>query len=257
MFTTPIERAAWITATIGFLGTLLAAFIQRYRLPDLGLVVDPKDVDHNLKKIVRKVFPDSTLNRTILKRPDKFKGLYRADVRHVIFRQETLYQILSRVDDNVLFPLAKSIGESAAKDLFDKLNTLVRERKLSPGDIKLTNILSLLSYWDHTGGWGTYRLTNESNERRWTIQVNNDFLDIESKNSDEFWRGYFCGFSENCVSLLSENMRSVIKENDPLAPVLKADLSVKKVDCKRHSNYLLCIIQLDEIKAENEKQLQP
>jgi hypothetical protein len=243
-----VEKAAWITGILGFLGALIPTVIQKVHVPDLtGIVGTELQHDKALLSLVKRVFPGDTSSRTQLKR--SHAGLFRTGVRHVIFRQETACHIISQIDGDALFALAKEIGMGAAKDLFKQIQQAIDKGKI---DLKTVltpaQVLGLFSFWDHTGGWGNYRLLDtDSDDTEWKIRVENDFLNIEEAGKwCDFWRGYFWGLCAVCIQSLVDLSGNITALPKPIPVKIQAG-AVKDVKCERHNNHLLCIIQLTMI----------
>jgi hypothetical protein len=234
------EKAAWVTGLLGLLGVISKIISDRLS-PGLSAIVGPELADdRELKKLVRNIFPRCTTKHVELKKTNS--GLFRAEVRHVIFRRDTVCQIISRVAGDTLFTLAKEIGQSAATDLFNQVRNAINKRYIKKDFcLKPGAILALLSFWDHTGGWGNYHLIHsKTDEKIWTIRVDNDFLSKE--DGFEFWRGYFWGFCDICIHQLIE-ITQEYKYALPDALPYKLEIgSVKDVACMRQGDGFLCEI---------------
>jgi hypothetical protein len=130
--------------------------------------------------------------------------LMRADVRHVILRQESVQVLMRHVTTEQLYGAGKDIGIGAAKALFDHV---IKARLLIPSSAEA--LVKLWSYWDKTGGWGRLDLVpadpiaDSTQDGQWLISIENNFLETRDREETHrfcnFWSGYIHGFLDEAL----------------------------------------------------------
>ncbi len=181
-----------------------------------------------LKKTLNESIPNIVFDKS-----NDFKGqIDRWGIRHVIFRAETVIELMKSITNTkLLLNIGVGIGRNASKDLFEKVIIPNSGKHLIPGSIGA--FVQLLNYWDSSGGWGelSYREENnpKENNDRWILITENNFLSGNETNKDvnhlyAFWQGYIKGALDMAIEKLSAIYSSLpfeLKKQFSFPPYLK------------------------------------
>ena len=155
---------------------------------------------------IKEVFTAIDQNDTIPESSEKLiinfdNGIInRANVRHILLRQNTLLDLLHCIEAENLEKSGLKIGQDASKVLMDTL-----EGKYLPQNFDV--FISLWNHWDKTGGWGEYQFyKSKTDDNSYKFRVNNDFLyeDLDERKLFNFWVGYIKGFINYFLSEINE-----------------------------------------------------
>lgn len=157
------------------------------------------------KKQIDEVFTVIDQNDTVPESSEKLiinfdNGIInRANVRHILLRQNTLLDLLHCIEAENLEKSGLKIGQDASKVLMDTL-----EGKYLPQNFDV--FISLWNHWDKTGGWGEYQFyKNQTRDDSYNFCIKNDFLYEDSgRKLFNFWRGYIKGFINYFLSEINE-----------------------------------------------------
>lgn len=141
----------------------------------------------------------------------------RWNIRHVIFRVETIIQIIDAIEDtNKLTKIGENIGKSAAKDLFD--NVIENKESMCVPD-SLASFISLFDYWDRTGGWGKIILDEfsspQSKNGEWIIVTHNNFLAQSDSDKTHKLCHFWCGYFKGILNYSLPRLTYIISELEP------------------------------------------
>ncbi len=140
----------------------------------------------------------------------------RWKIRHVIFRKETIVQIIESIDDKEkLRKIGEDIGISAAKDLF---KNVIENKKSKCIPDSLASFISLFDYWDRTGGWGKIVLEEssllQSSIGEWHIITHNNFLAQADHNKTHLSCNFWCGYFKGILNYSLNRLATIISELD-------------------------------------------
>jgi hypothetical protein len=164
-------------------------------------------------------------------------------VPHVILRRETARLLVSKLNRSSRKSVGELIGRGAAANLIE--NT-IEKKLLMPASAEA--FVTLLDYWDRTGGWGKLTMIKPSDDEmanrarilsqepaEWRIQIENNFLYVEGNLEEthelcHFWCGYLKGILNEALPRIRKLMTEHSSQERSLRVTLPAYSSVTQVE---------------------------